>query len=104
MSKAVGFLTGQASMAFEMLSTAWKALKKKIVAESFFFIMHLQLLPNLMDQRIAIISFPLSKSSFGTLMIQPNSTLRLRALCSSLNSPMLLSLIRVYHARIHLLA
>ena len=48
MSKAVGFLTGQASMAFEMLSTAWKALKKKIVAESFFFIMHGQLLPNLM--------------------------------------------------------
>lgn len=83
MSKAVGFLTGQASMAFEMLSTAWKALKKKIVAESFFFIKHGQLLPNLMDQRIAIISFPLSKSSFGTLMIQPNSTLRLRALCSS---------------------
>ena len=84
MSKAVGFLTGQASMAFEMLSTALKALKKKIVAESFFFITHGQLLPNLMDQRIAIISFPLSKSSFGTLMIQPNSTLRLRALCSSL--------------------
>lgn len=79
MSKAVGFLTGQASMAFEMLSTAWKALKKKIVAESFFFIMHGQLLPNLIDQRIAINFFPLSKISFGTLIIQPNSTLRLRA-------------------------
>ena len=35
MSKAVGFLTGQASMAFEMLSTAWKALKKKLSLNLF---------------------------------------------------------------------
>ena len=98
MSKAVGFLTGQASMAFEMLSTAWKALKKKIVAESFFFIMHGQLLPNLMDQRIAIIKKFIRYTNDSTQF-------DIKAACPVfIVSPMLLSLIRVYHARIHLLA
>ena len=45
--------------------------------------MHGHFLPNLMDQRIAIISFPLSKITLGTLIIQPKSTLGLRTLCSS---------------------
>ena len=38
MSKAVGFPTGQASMVFEMLSTAWKALKKN--CRLIFFLYH----------------------------------------------------------------
>ena len=100
MSKAVGFLTGQASMAFEMLSTAWKALKKKIVAESFFFIMHGQLLPNLIDRNyfLSVIK--------NFIRYTNNSTqFDIKAACPVfIVSPMLLLLIRVYHARIHLLA
>lgn len=70
-------------MVLELISTVWKRVEKESSLNLFFFIMHGQLLPNLMDQRIAIISFPLSKITFGTLIIQPKSTLVRRALCSS---------------------